>query len=83
MVKITEQTHPTRRAIVSLYKSNLSPDKVEVKLTIEVTEVKTITQTLKKEEINSFLTEHGLAPIELDSLGSNGDRQVMQVFDMS
>ena len=78
------QAQPISLATIRLRRSKLSPEKIEIMLKIIIKEVKTITKTLNESEVNPFLEEYGLSPIELESLeGGHANRQITKIIDLS
>lgn len=81
MVKLETQESPITHATVSLHRSNLQPDKVDLTLKLTVTEVRIINKTINEAELNPFLAKYGLSPIELTALGKNSHRQITEVIE--
>ena len=82
MTQEKRRERPVTHATVSLHRSGFSPDKVEVTLKLVVIERETITRTLDEADLNPFLAEYGLSPVDLESLKVNKNRQITEVIDL-
>ena len=82
MIQEKRRERPVTHATVSLHRSGFSPDKVEVTLKLTVVEKETITRILNEADVNPFLAEYGLSPVDLESLKINKNRQITEVIDL-
>ena len=82
MIEEKRRERPVTHATVSLHRSGFSPDKVDVTLKLTVVERETITRTLNEADVNPFLAEYGLSPVDLELLKVNKNRQITEVIDL-
>ncbi|MBD3308560.1 hypothetical protein GF339_19230 [candidate division KSB3 bacterium] len=70
------------QATVKLHRSTHHPGKVEVTLTLTITDKQTIHETLEETEVNPFLARYGLSPITLTTLGEKTNRQITEIVEV-